>query len=183
MTTEVIKEKTILGAFAEAFKKYFQFSGRSSRYDYWSFMLVNTVIVTGFEVLELLSPLFLTPRIIYGLVVFIPAFAILSRRLHDIGKSFWLIFIIFMLMLLGSILLRIGSSILSIIGGLVVVAPIIYFLYLLCKKGDKDENNYGIMNEAEKYNIISKRLIFVYFAIILTAFIIGIIMGVMSSMN
>lgn len=55
-------------------KRYFQFSGRASRLEYWNFVIINVwVILTtwGFGIF----------------VILIPTLAVSVRRLHDIGKS------------------------------------------------------------------------------------------------
>ena len=65
-------------------KKYADFSGRSSRPEYWYFILVNFLIclVLGFLGIEILSS-------VYGLFVFIPGLSAFCRRMHDSGRSGW----------------------------------------------------------------------------------------------
>lgn len=68
-----------------AFQKYAQFSGRSTRSEYWWFIVGNIIIATVLLFINidiLLNILFL--------VIFIPYLAVGARRLHDVGKTGWL---------------------------------------------------------------------------------------------
>lgn len=62
-------------AIGNCFRKYATFSGRAKRPEYWWFFLLNFLLG--------LIPVIGT---IWGLVVLIPSFAVLWRRMHDIGK-------------------------------------------------------------------------------------------------
>ncbi len=85
---------TLTTAAQDFFKRYFNFSGRSTLSAYWYWVLANLLIsillsvadvfVLGLPVAEigLLSGL-------WGLLTIIPYFALAVRRLHDIGKSGW----------------------------------------------------------------------------------------------
>lgn len=67
-----------------AFEQYANFNGRSSRSEYWWWVLFTSllgIIVSLFQ-----------SEIISGLVylgIFLPSIAVGVRRLHDIGKSGW----------------------------------------------------------------------------------------------
>jgi uncharacterized membrane protein YhaH (DUF805 family) len=78
-----------------AFKKYFDFSGRATRSEYWWFILFSTIASI---ILSILDGVFGTYDAqmgtgllsgIYSLAVIIPSIAVAARRLHDIGKSGW----------------------------------------------------------------------------------------------
>ena len=81
--------------YLKPFKKYADFTGRARRKEYWTFVLVNfliSIILSGGGQAgtgpQILSSLF-------SLFVLIPSLAVAVRRLHDIGRSgFWL-FILF----------------------------------------------------------------------------------------
>lgn len=68
--------------------QYADFTGRSTRQEYWMFVLVyvGVAIVVGVIAaalkMEILTALF-------SLATIIPSIAIATRRLHDIGKSGW----------------------------------------------------------------------------------------------
>ncbi len=83
-------------------KKYGDFSGRARRSEYWSFVLISTVIYlvllcadmfvqaaknsAGLGILGVLA-------VIYYLAALLPALAVFVRRLHDTGRSGWWWFI------------------------------------------------------------------------------------------
>lgn len=75
----------------EEYKKYWRnytnFSGRSTRKDFWMVVLFNMVI-SG-----ILSYISTTLGGIYSLLTFIPGLAIAFRRLHDTNRSGGYIFI------------------------------------------------------------------------------------------
>ena len=82
-----------------ALKKYTDFSGRARRKAYWLFVLFNLIFSIG---LALLDQLFGTVSKaigwgvcsgLYALAVFLPGLALSVRRLHDIGKRGWWLFI------------------------------------------------------------------------------------------
>ncbi len=103
---------------------YADFSGRARRKEFWMFVLFNfifllitalldiTLIYVGIG-FKMISP-------IYALAVFIPGLAVEVRRLHDIGKSGWWIFI----------------SLIPLIGS-------IWLLVLLATDSQPGDNEYG----------------------------------------
>lgn len=104
-----------------ALKRYAQFSGRSRRQEYWMFTLFNIIIAVVLGAIQMAMGME-TPVLssIYTLIVLIPALALTVRRLHDIGRSGFWFFIIFV----------------PLIGGLVL-------LVFACKQGDQGANEYG----------------------------------------
>ncbi len=100
-------------------KKYFVFSGRARRKEYWMFALFNFIIAI---VLGVVGGILGTAIIgmLYSLAVLIPGIAVTFRRLHDIGKSGW-----WLLLLL-----------VPIIGVIVILV----FMFLAGEEGD---NQYG----------------------------------------
>jgi uncharacterized membrane protein YhaH (DUF805 family) len=80
-------------------KKYVDFSGRARRREYWWFWLINAVIAWILWMIAFLttsesnaSPVFWI-TILFALAIFLPSLAVQIRRLHDVGKSGWWIFI------------------------------------------------------------------------------------------
>ena len=73
--------------YVEVLKKYAVFEGRARREEFWMFALVNFIISV---VLHLISP-FLGG--IYNLAVLLPSLGVGARRLHDTGRSGWLLLI------------------------------------------------------------------------------------------
>ena len=107
------------------FQRYIDFSGRSSRAEYWWFTLfivLVDVIVTAVDTVVLgtdLRDIGLLSTV-WQLATLIPSLAIGVRRLHDIDKSGWWILLWFVL----------------VIGWIVLIVWAI-------KRSDKGPNKYG----------------------------------------
>ncbi|MBF0457224.1 MAG: DUF805 domain-containing protein [Nitrospirae bacterium] len=69
-------------------KKYAVFSGRARRREFWTFSLINFLIIVALAVVGGMLD-FNSLFGIYELAVLIPMIAVSCRRLHDIGKSGW----------------------------------------------------------------------------------------------
>ncbi len=117
--------------YLEALKKYAVFEGRSRRKEYWFFSLFNAIFSVVLVIADLLfgtsggafSPGLLSG--LYALGVFLPALAVLVRRLHDTNRSGWWVLI----------------SFLPLIGVLVL-------LFFSLQEGQPGENQYGISPKA-----------------------------------
>ncbi|WP_302028228.1 DUF805 domain-containing protein [Bacteroides caecimuris] len=98
---------------------YADFGGRARRKEYWMFMLVNMCIISLLCIAGALSG---CPWIcmVYGLYVLLPCVAVSVRRLHDRGKSGWLLLV-----------------------SLIPVAGVAYLLYLFSLDGQKKLNAWG----------------------------------------
>ena len=98
------------------YKKFFDFSGRASKSEYWWFQLYNTILyILTFVFQNDLALLFS----ILGIANLIPVFAAGVRRVHDSNKSGWWILISFV----------------PIIG--------LYIIVLLITDGSKGKNRFG----------------------------------------
>ncbi|MBB3638688.1 MULTISPECIES: DUF805 domain-containing protein [Variovorax] len=65
--------------------KYADFSGRASRSEFWWFVLAQLVVLIVASLIH---------RFVYGIAalgLLLPALAVGARRLHDIGKTGWLL--------------------------------------------------------------------------------------------
>ena len=84
--------------FIRVLRRAFDFSGRSTRSEFWWFSL--------FQILSVIAVSIVLPflSVLYTLILFIPAIAVSIRRLHDIGKSGWWLLAI-LIPLIGGILL------------------------------------------------------------------------------
>jgi uncharacterized membrane protein YhaH (DUF805 family) len=107
-------------------KKYAVFSGRARRKEYWMFVLFNIIF---FVVAIVLDNVLGTASEdlgygvicgLYSLAVILPGLAAVVRRLHDVGKSGWWIFI----------------SLVPLVGS-------IWLLVLLATDSQPGENQYG----------------------------------------
>ncbi len=84
--------------YIKALKNYVNFTGRARRKEFWLFFLFNILIMLSFSFIattiketdKFMQGLF----VFYGLGIIIPSISAIVRRLHDIGKSGWWIFII-----------------------------------------------------------------------------------------
>ena len=112
-----------MNEYLKAYRNYAKFTGRSRRRDYWMFVLINTLISLGLQLIitvlggNLLDPtntnsntvspfaLVLTGLYaIYILATIVPNIAINVRRLHDVGYSGWF-FLIALIPIVGPIVL------------------------------------------------------------------------------
>lgn len=92
--------------------KFADFSGRARRREYWTFALVNCLIAMLLLILGLAfgedSPASNIMVTIFYLIMLVPNLSVSVRRLHDIGKSGWWLFI-GLIPLIGSLLLLVWS--------------------------------------------------------------------------
>ena len=84
--------------YLKVLKQYSDFNGRARRKEYWMFLLFNVLIVFAIGLIEGLFDLSATTDEsvlggIYQLAVFIPSLAVGMRRMHDVGKPGWYVFI------------------------------------------------------------------------------------------
>jgi len=93
--------------YLKVLKNYATFSGRARRSEFWFFFLFNKIFVfvaiciaailaftlDSSHVLDIFGFTYIILAI-YALAVFIPFLAVTVRRLHDVGKSGWMFFIV-----------------------------------------------------------------------------------------
>ena len=109
---------TIMGNFAN-------FKGRASRSEYWRFYGITIVLAGIINVLSVLlmntalSSVFGLVSLAYNCAILLPSIGLAVRRLHDVGKSGWLLLVSF------------------------IPFGVIYVIYLLAQKGDEGDNQYG----------------------------------------
>lgn len=102
-------------------KKYAVFDGRAQRAEYWYFFLFNIIIdIVLYIISALIGDDLNILGLLYGLALFIPGLAVAVRRLHDIGKSGWMLLI-----------------------NLIPIIGFIWFLILLIRDSDPGDNKYG----------------------------------------
>ncbi|MBP6558593.1 MAG: DUF805 domain-containing protein, partial [Flavobacterium sp.] len=144
------------------FQNYANFNGRARRSEYWYFTLFNIIFSMITMAIDKMLNLELGLNTVYGLAVFIPGLAVAFRRLHDIGKSGWLLVIIYLAMIIAVVALML-SGILGLAGGgspegmgagliisiVVIVGLAIWLLVMFCTNGDVGENKYGADPKAD----------------------------------
>ena len=70
-------------------KKYATFNGRARRKEYWMFILFNMLVAFGVNIVDAVLGMEGVLAAGYSLAALIPAWAVFTRRMHDIGKSGW----------------------------------------------------------------------------------------------
>jgi uncharacterized membrane protein YhaH (DUF805 family) len=112
--------------YLKVLNQYADFNGRARRKEYWMFVLIN--IVFGLIAIVLDRVFGMESEIGYGplyglytLAMFVPNLAVSVRRLHDVGKSGWMLLI----------------ALIPIIGA-------IWFIVLTLTGSDSGENQYGV---------------------------------------
>ena len=80
--------------YVNCIKKYVQFSGCSTRSEYWYFVLANFIIAL---LVNIFAALINVPSLalLYALFIFLPGFSAAARRLHDAGFSAWFMLLSF----------------------------------------------------------------------------------------
>ena len=109
------------------FKRYVDFKGRSSRSEFWYFVLFITVVGLTFDYFD--ARILGVPYLdydgygvlgsIFTLITVIPGLSVNIRRLHDINRTGWWVLLSF-----------------TVIG----LIPLIYWA---CLKGDEAQNRFG----------------------------------------
>lgn len=108
--------------------KYADFNGRARRKEFWMFVLFNFIFSTVAVILDnalgitfgLMEVGYGPIYTIYVLAVLIPSLAVTARRLHDTGKSGWLMLL----------------ALIPIVGGIIV-------LVFTILEGNAGANQYG----------------------------------------
>ena len=101
-------------------KKYAEFSGRARRKEYWMFILFNMLVAFGVNIVDVVLGMDGVLAAGYSLAALIPAWAVFTRRMHDIGKSGWWWLI-----------------------GLIPLVGAIVLLVFACKDSEPGDNAYG----------------------------------------
>lgn len=112
--------------YLKVLKKYADFSGRARRKEYWMFVLFSGIFSIVATVLDnVLGLTFATASsglisALYALALLIPSLALGVRRLHDVGKSGWMLLLI-----------------------LIPIVGAIWIFVLSVMDSDSGENKYG----------------------------------------
>ena len=126
--------------------KYANFSGRASRSEFWFFYLfIIIVYAILFFFIAVVSFKFLWIFGIFVLGIIIPALAVTFRRLHDINKSGWFVFLPFPFEFIGRMLETSSGDIIvfSLVFTVISLGLYIYLFVLYCTDGDKKNNRFG----------------------------------------
>lgn len=108
--------------YLKVIKQYADFNGRARRTEYWIFVLMNfiiTLILTSLD--NLMGSIGIgVLSLLYSFFIIVPSLAVTVRRLHDIGKSGWMILVV-----------------------LIPFIGAIWLLILMATVGTSKENDYG----------------------------------------
>ena len=91
----------LITAYASAWKRSFDFNGRSSRAEYWWFILANNIVIA--IVFAIANATVVDLTVVYALASLPATAAVTARRLHDIGKTTFPWIILFLIPLLSYI--------------------------------------------------------------------------------
>jgi uncharacterized membrane protein YhaH (DUF805 family) len=125
-TSKDNEKRVIMHWYLKVLKQYATFSGRTSRKEYWMFSLFNMIFAIAAIILDNLTGLSEGERpfgiifILYSLAILIPGLAVTVRRLHDVGKSGWII-----------------------LTALIPLVGMIWILVLTLTDSNPEENRYG----------------------------------------
>ncbi|MBB4981330.1 MULTISPECIES: DUF805 domain-containing protein [Streptomyces] len=106
--------------YLDVLKKYAVFSGRARRTEHWMFFLVNAIAVVVVVAIDLAIGTFPLLWAVYFLAVFLPHLGVMTRRLHDTGRSGWWLLI-----------------------ALVPLVGCIVLIVFLATEGEQRQNAYG----------------------------------------
>ncbi len=124
------------------FKKYADFDGRARRSEYWYYTLMNIIVMISLYILLIVSAvsesiifsiLFGALYLIYALGSLIPSLAVGVRRLHDVGKSGWMLLV----------------GLIPLVGG-------IWLIVLMATDSQVGENEYGPNPKTWEEDLINK---------------------------
>lgn len=106
--------------YLDVLKKYAVFEGRARRQEYWMFVLINIIIMGLLGAAERMLGSSGILANLYSLAILVPVLAVSVRRLHDTGRSGWLLLI-----------------------GLIPVVGSIVLLVFMVLDGEADANAFG----------------------------------------
>ena len=144
---------TFFEAIGSGLRNYFNFEDRSSRSAYWFFALFSYLTITAWQVYVIVvfgeEALIL---LLADLLLFFPQISLLTRRLHDLGKSGWNQLWVF-----------------TIIG-----IPYIFYLTLQPSKGPNKYGDHPLMPDRETSSNFEILFVIAIGFAIATAFILSI---------
>ena len=119
--------------YIKVLKQFSDFETRARRKEYWMFTLFSIIISSILTLIDnnlgtavntgtgLLSG-------IYSLLILVPTIAVGVRRLHDVGKSGWMLLV-----------------------ALIPLIGVIWLLILFCKDSQLEENKWGVNPKKIKF--------------------------------
>ncbi len=142
-------------AVATCFRKYFRMSGRASRAEYWWFALFYVLLLIGTSVVDffVFGPQTFSSETggpistVAGVLVWIPSFTVLIRRMHDIDLAGYFILAPIAFAAVGIAVGALMGSLLGaatgIVVGAIIVAGVLLQFYWLVRPSDAQDNRFG----------------------------------------
>lgn len=106
-------------AIQAGFQNYVNFSGRALRSEYWFWFLFAVLAQVVLTIVDLVSGIGLL-ALLFSLACLLPGLAVSVRRLHDLDKSGWFLFI----------------AAIPIVGAIILI---VWF----CQEGTRGANRFG----------------------------------------
>lgn len=120
-------------AFRISLGKYADFSGRSSRPEYWYFMLPIMVIMLIANLVDSLLIGMQVLSLIVGLAALVPTLSAGARRLHDTNRPAWWLLL----------------SLVPVVGAIAVI-------YLCCQPGTQGPNDFGPEPSSDNFGALAQ---------------------------
>ncbi|MBE1442392.1 DUF805 domain-containing protein [Paenibacillus sp. OAS669] len=114
--------------YMKVIKNYAGFEGRARRQEYWMFVLFNVIISVVLSLLSYITSLFSILSMLYALAILVPSIAVGARRLHDTGRSGWMLLI-----------------------GLIPIIGSIILIVFMCQDSQAGDNQYGPNPKGDLY--------------------------------
>lgn len=105
--------------FMNCLRNYVNFKDRTSRKEFWMFFLFYFIGSCIASVIDSLIGINII-SLVYGLALLLPLLGASARRMHDIGKSGWMVLVC-----------------------LIPIVGFIWFIILAIKEGEPQENKWG----------------------------------------
>ena len=83
----------LINAFTSAWKRSFDYTGRSDRGDYWLFLLASFIVLLVLNIVGSFVPFIGVLANIYLIAELVPHLSLAVRRLRDAGKDWQWIFV------------------------------------------------------------------------------------------
>lgn len=148
---------TFAQAIKTCFNRYATFTGRATRSEYWWWILfcflsiiaiciiaaLIGVATAGSRGVGLLGFFFLLPFIIFCIVILVPSWAVLFRRLHDAGHPGYWILLYLVPYVISLFAALVGSQIMSMLFGFLSFAGSIVLLVFVLQPSQPYDNQFG----------------------------------------
>mgnify|MGYP003209945444 CR=1 FL=1 len=148
---------TFAQAIKTCFNRYATFTGRATRSEYWWWILfcflsiIAICIIAAFigvatagsRGVGLFGFFFLLPFIIFCIVILVPSWAVLFRRLHDAGHPGYWILLYLVPYVISLFAALVGSQIMSMLFGFLSFAGSIVLLVFVLQPSQPYDNQFG----------------------------------------